>query len=149
MGQQKDFSIRGRQRARLYGIQAVYQTSMAQTDEATLKQEFQQDNASRKTDWVFFDRLISGFFEHQQTIDATIDGYATHSLSSINPVDLAILRLGCFELLHCHDNPAKVVVNEYVNLASKIGTEEGHRFVNAMLDKLAKVCRKTETIPSE
>ena len=55
-----------------------------------------------------------------------------------DPIELASLRLGCYELKHHPDTPFKVVISEYVDLAHEFGAESGEKFVNSILDKIAK-----------
>ena len=59
-------------------------------------------------------------------------------------MERAILRIACYELLFRHDIPCRVTINEAVLLAKKFGAEQGHAFVNAVLDKLARKARPGE-----
>ncbi|WP_157966536.1 transcription antitermination factor NusB [Fastidiosibacter lacustris] len=135
--------IKERRRARFHAIQALYQQSLADTLINELKLQFYTDNVDRHAvEWDFFYRLLDGVDKNKQVIDSKINEYAVNNLSSINPIDLAVLRLGVYELLDCLDVPYQVVLNEYVDQAKELGTEEGHRFVNGLLDKLARKLRK-------
>jgi len=58
-------------------------------------------------------------------------------VARVDPVERAILRCACFELLRRPDVPFKVIINEAVELTKKFGSEQGHKFVNGVLDKLA------------
>jgi len=60
-------------------------------------------------------------------------------------VELAICRVGAYELRHRLDVPYKVVINEGIELAKKFGGTEGHKFVNSVLDKLGRRLRLAET----
>jgi N utilization substance protein B len=59
-------------------------------------------------------------------------------------VELAILRVGVFELLYSPELPARVVINEAIDLSKTFGAEKGHRYVNGVLDKVAKRIRAGE-----
>jgi N utilization substance protein B len=59
----------------------------------------------------------------------------------VDPIERAVLRLAAFELAHCPDVPWRVIINESVELARTFGAEQGHRFVNGVLDKLAPSLR--------
>jgi len=56
-----------------------------------------------------------------------------------------VLRLACFELMYRDDIPWRVVIDEAVELAKVFGAEQGHRFVNGVLDRLAQTCRDTSS----
>ena len=60
-------------------------------------------------------------------------------------MDRAILRLGTYELLHA-ETPPKVVMNECIELAKRFGTTDSRRFVNGVLDKIAKQVEKTQPV---
>jgi N utilization substance protein B len=63
----------------------------------------------------------------------------------VDPIELAIVRIGTYELKHRIDVPYKVVINEGIEMAKKYGGTEGHRFVNSLLDKLSGRLRLAET----
>ena len=74
-------------------------------------------------------------------IDHKINHYAINSLSSISQIDLEILRLGTYELIDCLYIPYQAILSEYVDQAKHLGTENGHRFVNGLLGKIAEEIR--------
>jgi N utilization substance protein B len=65
-------------------------------------------------------------------------------LAQVDPVERAVLRVGAFELAHRPEVPYRVVINEAVELAKRFGAEQGHRFVNSVLDRLARDLRAVE-----
>ena len=71
-------------------------------------------------------------------------GRPCRAISSVDPVERAILRLGAYELLYHPEVPFRVAINESVELAKILGSTEGHRYVNGVLDKLAKQVRTVE-----
>jgi N utilization substance protein B len=72
-----------------------------------------------------------------------IDEYATNwSLERMARVDLAILRVATFELLFRADVPVSVVINEAVEIGKRYGTRETPAFVNGILDRISRSCRK-------
>ena len=86
---------------------------------------------------AFAEQLVSGVLEHKIEIDALIGKYATNwKVSRMQIVDRNILRLGAFELLWLDEVPAKVTVNEAIELAKDFGDEEAAKFVNGILDKV-------------
>lgn len=86
---------------------------------------------------AFAERLVAGVREHQNELDALIGKYATNwKVSRMQIVDRNILRLGAYELLWLDEVPAKVTVNEAIELAKDFGDDEAAKFVNGILDKV-------------
>jgi transcription antitermination protein NusB len=81
--------------------------------------------------------LVEGVVAHQERIDELLSTYAEQwTLARMPAVDLAILRLGAYELLWCDDVPDAVAVSEAVNLAASLSTDESPAFVNGLLARL-------------
>ncbi len=92
----------------------------------------------------FAETLVSGVAENLEAIDSDLKSYSTNwALDRMARVDLAILRLASYELIHCLDVPHNVVINEAIELSKRFGTEESPAFINGVLDHLAKQYRKT------
>lgn len=83
--------------------------------------------------------LTKGVLDNAGDIDALISSHSEHwKFNRIAKVELTILRLSLFEMLHCPDVPVKVVLNEAVELAKHFGDENSRTFVNGILDAAAK-----------
>lgn len=86
---------------------------------------------------AFADRLVAGVRTHAKELDALIGSYATNwKVGRMPIIDRNILRLGCFELLYVPEVPAKVTLNEAIELAKSFGDDEASKFVNGILDKV-------------
>ncbi len=84
--------------------------------------------------------LIAGIKGHQAEIDATIREVAENwRLDRMAAIDRNILRLGAYEILHRPEVPAKVAINEALELAKRYSTAQSSRFVNGILDKVFQV----------
>jgi N utilization substance protein B len=84
------------------------------------------------------DALVDFILSKKEQIDATLAAVVENfAPERIDPVDRAILRLGTYEILH-EAAPPKVVINEAIELAKRFGTTDSRRFVNGVLDKIAK-----------
>ncbi|MCE9518499.1 MAG: transcription antitermination factor NusB [Verrucomicrobia bacterium] len=83
--------------------------------------------------------IMTNLPEIDETITASVQNY---SFDRLNSVDRNILRLSTFELLHKPEVPHAVVINEAIEIASRFATEESARFVNGVLDRIAKIVRK-------
>ncbi|MBK1722732.1 transcription antitermination factor NusB [Thiocystis violacea] len=84
------------------------------------------------------DELLSGVPEHIEEIDAQLDSFLDRPITQVDPVELAILRLGAYEILFADNIPDRVAINEAVELTKLLGAHEGHRYVNGVLDKIAR-----------
>lgn len=81
--------------------------------------------------------LVEGVRVHQEKIDEAIKQVAENwRLDRMAAIDRNILRLGAFEILHRDDIPAKIAINEAIELAKRYSTAQSSRFVNGILDKL-------------
>ncbi|HJT21662.1 MAG TPA: transcription antitermination factor NusB [Nitrospira sp.] len=94
---------------------------------------------------VFAEALVHGVMEHKKDLDTMIGRYATNwKVSRMQVVDRNILRLGAFELLWLDEVPAKVTMNEAIELAKDFGDDEAAKFVNGILDKILAMEPKLE-----
>ena len=94
---------------------------------------------------AFAEQLVGGVLEHKKDLDMLIGKYATNwKVSRMQIVDRNILRLGAYELLWLEEVPAKVTVNEAIELAKDFGDEEAAKFVNGVLDKVLAAEPKLE-----
>jgi len=102
------------------------------------------DPAERIYDHDLFDQLLKGVPRQVKDIDAQLQPLLDRHIESVDPVERAILRLGVYELLYCPELPYRVVINEAVDLAKAFGAEQGHRYINGVLDKVCRSVRKVE-----
>ena len=81
--------------------------------------------------------LVEGVLQHRPEVDERISRYAeNYELGRLAVVDRNILRLAIYEMLHRHDIPPVVSINEAIEIAKRFGTEESSRFVNGILDRV-------------
>ncbi len=94
----------------------------------------------------FAKTLFDGFRRERPAIDAAVDTRLENwTIQRLAVLDRTILRLGTFELLYCPDTPAKVTINEYIELAKEYGSEaKTARLVNGVLDRIAREHRADE-----
>lgn len=140
--------------ARLAAVQALYQMELAGTGAEETAYEFvehrfgaePETGMAGEIDADFFRALIAGVPQHQQEIDAGIAKClsADWRLARIDSILRAILRAAAFELIAQKDVPAKVVIDEYVDVAHAFFPGDEPSFVNAALDKLARRKRAAE-----
>ena len=133
-----------RRRSRQAAMQAVYQWQMTDVDAAPLEQEFRAAGALKKADDEFFSALVRGVLLRTEELDAHLVPLLDRKLTDLDRVELALLRLGAFELAHRIDVPYRVVIDEYVELAKRYGAEDSFKYVNGVLDALARRLREAE-----
>lgn len=134
-----------RHNARFYALQAMYQWQLNHTPLNELENDFLIHHIKRKkTDKDFFKELILGVPKNIDEIDDTMKPFLNRPLIELDPIELAVLRLGIFELTHRLDIPYRVVINEYLDLTKQFGSIEGFKFVNGILDQTARQLRKVE-----
>jgi len=131
------FSPKARSAARLRALQALYQWQMSGQNIDLILQQFLDEEDMNKVDIPYFKRLLHGIHQKVNQLDTTFSPFLDRGLNQIDPIELAILRIGCYELKQCPDIPFKVVINEGVELAKQFGADKSHKYVNGILDKIA------------
>jgi len=137
----KSSSTGKRSRARLLLVQALYQQQIAGHDKEELLSQFHDRPEYERVDQRFFDEGLTAICDRRESIDENIGRFADRPVSQLDPVERAILLLGFYELESRPDVPYKAVINEAVNLAKRLGALDGHKYINAVLDKAGKLLR--------
>ena len=133
-----------RKLARRFALQGIYAWQLSGADPLEIAAHLRENEDFGKADEAFFSRLFHGVTESAASLDPKLAAHVDRPLAELSPVELAILRLGAFELAECVDVPYRVVINEAVELAKQFGGTDGHKYVNGVLDKLAKELRSAE-----
>ncbi|CCK77632.1 MAG: transcription antitermination factor NusB [Oleispira antarctica] len=133
-----------RRKARSFALQAIYQWHMAGADLAKIEAEFRADNDMSKVDLEYFHEILHGVPRELSALDNIISPLLDRNTEELTPVELSILRLATYEMLHRIDVPYKVVINEAVELAKSFGATDGHKYVNGVVDKVAQQVRTVE-----
>ena len=140
-----------RSAARLAAVQALYQQHMEGTALARLLNEFHQHRLGMEVDDEqyaaaevdFFDDLVSGVEARREEIDETLAGKLAQgwTLTRLDKTMLQILRCGTYELIARPDVPVASAINEYVDVAKAFFDDREAKFVNGILDAVAKDAR--------
>lgn len=151
-GEARVSSARGT--ARLAAVQALYQMDVARTNARNVIDEFIRhrflDEADRahydKADVGFFEDLVLGAVREQRKIDPLVAQHLAEGwkLSRIDSILRAILRSAGYELEMRRDVPARVIINEYVEIAHAFFGGDEPRVVNGILDSIARALRAGE-----
>ena len=134
-----------RRRARALAMQGLYQRHFSKSAITDIESEFIVDNDMSKVDAAYFRDLLRGVHREQDELDRLIEPFLERPIHEVDPIELAIVRLGTYELKYRLDVPYRVVINEGIEMAKKFGGTEGHKFVNSLLDKLGHRLRLAET----
>lgn len=152
-----------RSAARLAAVQALYQMDVAGTDieavigefvtvrfpaaaEAETTDEDVSEGVAEGADATFFAEILRGVVRRQRDIDPAVDQSLAEGwrLVRVDSIVRAILRAGLFELIERPDVPARVVINEYIEVAHAFFDGDEPKVVNGVLDRLAKRLRPAE-----
>lgn len=133
-----------RRKARHYGMQALYQWHMAGASLPDIEAEFLADYDFSHVDLEYFQALLHGIPASVDELEAVLEPLLDRKLDELDPIERTLLRMGTFELAQRLDVPYKVVINEEVALAKKFGATESHKYINGVLDKIARELRKVE-----
>ncbi len=133
-----------RTRAREAAVQALYQWQMTGQDPRDVYNQFAADEDAQARDEDLFRQLVLEIPAQAESLDQLLAGLADRPVAQIDPVEHGILLLGIFELKQSPEVPFRVIINEAVELTRVFGAEDGHRYVNAVLDRAARSLRVAE-----
>lgn len=136
--------VKARHNARKHAIQAIYQWQLTQFSIREIEQQFQNDYLGKRVDTAYFGILLHEVPTKISEIDAAIATHISRPMQDVDPIELAVLRLATFELLFRIEIPHQIIINEALELAKTFGSQESHRFVNGVVDKVARLARPLE-----
>ena len=125
-------------------MQAHYQQQLDGTSRGQLQTQFEARREHERVDPDYFATLLKESMADLEALDAEIAERADRSFDQLDPVEIAILRVAITELKQHIEVPYRVVINEAVELAHRFGAEDGHKYVNAILDRAAAAHRAAE-----
>ena len=133
-----------RRGARELALQALYSMHMSGASAVEVQAQFLADQDFKSADKRMFGQLLRGVAAQTQSLDGMIEKHLDRKLTELDPIELAVLRLGAFELTDSVAVPYRVVINECIELGKVFGATDGHKYVNGILDKLAIEHRAVE-----
>ena len=133
-----------RHKARRYAVQALYHWQLTQAEPADVIAYMLPDINTNKTDMDYFEELVTQISVHKEAIDNALTPVLDRDLESVDPVERAILRMAVYELSHHPEIPYRVIINEAIEHAKTFGAEDGHKYINGVLDKASAVLREVE-----
>ncbi|WP_394200266.1 transcription antitermination factor NusB [Shewanella waksmanii] len=125
-----------RRKARRLAVQAIYSWQLSGNNVADVEHEFLTEQKTDGVDIAYFRELLSGTATKQSQLDELIIPHIERAFDEVSPIEKAVLRIATYELTFRKDVPYKVAINEAIELAKAFGAEDGHKFVNGILDKI-------------
>jgi len=130
--------------ARERALQALYQWDITSDDASSVHAEILDRQDMGKVDVDYFTVLFKGVSHDVDSVDEVLSKALDRPIEELDPIERCVLRLCCYELAEQPATPARVVINEGVEITKRFGADKGHKYVNGVLDKLALVLRSAE-----
>jgi N utilization substance protein B len=128
-----------RPRARKRALDILYEADLRRGDVRETLERAGNDPEAEPVD-AFVRRLVEGVADRREEIDAVIGQHARGwTVPRMPVVDRNLLRLGVFELLHDHQTPPAVVIDQAVELAKTLSTDNSPRYINGVLSAVLRV----------
>ena len=126
-----------RRRARECAVQALYSWYISQNSIEQVELAFVTDQEMTGVDMPYFRKLLRGTVEQVEAIDEALRPFLDRDEAELDPIERTILRLSTYGLKYELDVPYKVAINEAIEVAKVFGSDDSHKYVNGVLDKLA------------
>ena len=135
---------RARSLSRRLALQALYQIQINPRSWQDTQQQFAADPEAERVDLDYFRALIAAIAPNRDALDSRLAGLCEIPPHELDPIEHAVLWLGLHELESYPDLPYRVALAEAVQLTKQFGATDGHKFVNAVLDRAAQELRPHE-----
>ena len=136
--------VQSRAAARKLLVQALYQWQLARQDAGELATQYESAPEFARADRVYFREALAAICAGFAALDAELARHSDIEPARLDPIEHAILVLGLWELTARPEVPYRVVINEGIELAKRFGATDGHRYVNAVLDRASRAHRRAE-----
>jgi transcription antitermination protein NusB len=130
--------------ARKLALQALYRWQLNECPWQDLVSEFRDAEDMARADTEYFRELVEGVCHAHADLEVRLAALADRETRFLDPIEHAILLVGLYELSARPEVPYRVAINEAVGLAKRFGATDGHKFVNAVLDRAARELRSAE-----
>jgi N utilization substance protein B len=133
-----------KRKARRFAMQGVYEWLLTNNPAHEIEARTRAENHMNKTDIVYYHELLSKVIAEHESLDEILNPAIDRELEALNIVERAILLQGVYEMRDRLEIPYAVVIDEGVELAKHFGATDSHKYVNGVLDKLARELRPEE-----
>jgi N utilization substance protein B len=135
---------RARSLARRLALQALYQLQINPQPWQDVHKQFAADPEASRVDLDYFAALLAAIAPNREALDVHLAALCEIPPQDLDPIEHAVLWLGMHELTSCPELPYRVALAEAVQLTKQFGATDGHKFVNAVLDRAAQGLRPQE-----
>jgi len=136
--------VKNRTKSRQFAVQALYSWLLTGQSILDIEVHFISEHDMGDADVPYFQEILHFVATHKMALLDQMESYLSRSFQSVDPVEQAILLMGVFELEQRPDVPYRVIINESVECAKVFGAEDGHKFINGIMDKVALKLRQEE-----
>ncbi len=133
-----------RSRARRRALQAIYAWQMSGQPIQKVIEQFRDEQDMEIADLTYFEDLVRGIDRHRDELDAELRKFLDREIAQVDPIERGVLRIAAYEMLHRPDIPYRVVINEAIETTKRFGADQGHTYINGVLDKAAATWRAAE-----
>lgn len=133
-----------RTRARRRALQALYAWQMSGSGIDDVIAQFRHEQDMKIADLEYFEALLQGVARHCDELDEGLKPFLDRGIEEVDPIERGALRLAAYELKFRPDVPYRVVINEAIECTKRFAAEQGHTYVNGVLDRLAAQWRAVE-----
>ncbi|MBB5020176.1 N utilization substance protein B [Chitinivorax tropicus] len=133
-----------RRKAREFAVQGLYQWQLTQDPPTLIEKNLAENQAFEKCDLTLFRAVLFGAISHADTLRSAMSPYLERDWDDVSPVERGVLLVAGFELVHMPETPFPVIINEAIELSKTFGGNEGHKFINGVLDKFVEQVRAAE-----
>ncbi len=136
--------LAARSRSRRRALQAIYAWQVGGNRMIQVIEQFRHEQDMEIADLEYFEDLLRGVEKHLVELDAGIRQHIDREISEVDPIERAVMRIAAYELRYRPDVPYRVIINEALEVTKRFGADQGHTYVNGVLDKLAAQWREAE-----
>lgn len=136
--------IKGRKKARRIALQALYGWSLSQNSLVDIEAHVFEQHAGENFDKEYFQHLLFEITHRAHELETLFAPYLSRQVQELDLIELNVLRIATFELQHQMEIPYRVIINEALDLTKTFGATDSFKFVNGVLDQLARDIRKSE-----
>lgn len=130
--------------ARKLLMQALYEWQLNHQPWQDLYNQYLASEDMKRADPQYFRELIEAIVADHEDLDRQLQAFVDRPLEGLDPIEHAVLLIGLYELRSRPEVPYRVAISEGVGLTKRFGATDGHKFVNAVLDKAATALRHAE-----
>ncbi len=136
--------MKNRSKSRQFSVQALYSWLLTEQNVSEIEVHFISEHDMGDADVNYFQEILHFVTAHKMALIDHMEPFLSRTFAEVDPVEQAILLVGVFELEQRPDIPYRVSINEAVECAKIFGAEDGHKFINGIMDKVAGKLRAVE-----